>query len=117
MRPILAAYAALLPRRGAPVARSLFGRRGPNLGRRLAPIAASVVLAASSLVAGPGSIPGVAAATNTAFPDLPVGFAKVQLAKGLKNPTAIACAPNGDIYIAQQKGAILLDRAGVIQAS
>ena len=117
MRPIPAAYAALLPWRGAPVARSLFGRRGKNLGRRLAPIAASVALAASSLVAGPGSIPGVAAGTNPVFPDLPVGFAKVQLAHGLKNPTAIAFAPNGDIYIAQQKGAILLDRAGVIQAT
>lgn len=85
--------------------------------RRLVPMAVSVLLAATSLLAVPGGAPRVAAAINAAFPDLPVGFAKVQLAKGLKNPTAIAFGPNGDIYIAQQKGAILLYRGGAVQAT
>ena len=83
--------------------------------RRLGLILAAVALATGSLLAPPLS--ARAAAANTAFPDLPAGFAKVQLAKGLKNPTAIAFGPNGDIYIAQQRGAILLDRGGVIQAT
>jgi glucose/arabinose dehydrogenase len=56
--------------------------------------------------------------SDIAKPDssgLPAGFAKVELAGGLQNPTAIAFGPNGDIYIAQQHGVILLDRGGVIQ--
>jgi glucose/arabinose dehydrogenase/regulation of enolase protein 1 (concanavalin A-like superfamily) len=76
-------------------------------------LASAVAIAAATFVAAP--VPGVAA--NTAFPDLPNGFAKVELAQGLKNPTAIAFGPNGDIYIAQQKGAILLDRGGVVQST
>ena len=32
---------------------------------------------------------------NSAFPDLPPGFAKTQLAQGLKNPSVFAFAPNG----------------------
>jgi glucose/arabinose dehydrogenase len=74
-----------------------------------------MILAVSAMLAGSPSRPGVAAAANVAFPDLPAGFAKVELAQGLKNPTAIAFAANGDIYIAQQRGAILLYRAGVLQ--
>jgi glucose/arabinose dehydrogenase/regulation of enolase protein 1 (concanavalin A-like superfamily) len=76
---------------------------------------AAAVLAGSTAL-GVGPVPP-AAATNAAFPDLPAGFAKVQLAAGLKNPTAIAFATNGDIYIAQQKGAILLYRGGVVQST
>ncbi len=51
---------------------------------------------------------------NSAFPDLPAGFAKTQLAHGLKNPTVFAFAPNGDIYIGQQAGNILIYRNGAI---
>ncbi len=53
-------------------------------------------------------------AVNTAYPDLLPGFAKTQLAHGLKNPTVIAFAPNGDIYIGQQAGAILIYRNGAV---
>jgi glucose/arabinose dehydrogenase/regulation of enolase protein 1 (concanavalin A-like superfamily) len=53
-------------------------------------------------------------AVNTAYPDLLPGFAKTQLAHGLKNPTVIAFAPNGDIYIGEQAGAILIYRNGAI---
>jgi len=51
---------------------------------------------------------------NSAFPDLPAGFAKTQLAYGLKNPTVFAFAPNGDIYIGEQAGNILIYRNGAI---
>ena len=117
MRPMSAASAALYPGYVSRLARPALRRRGPDLGRRFVSVAVSAVLAGAGLISGLGSIPTAAAATNTAFPDLPVGFAKVQLAKGLKNPTAIAFGPNGDIYIAQQKGAILLDRGGVVQTT
>ena len=115
MRPISAATAARQPWYVAPRARSFLAGRAPS--PRLARLAAAVLLTASSLLAGSGSASPAAAAGNAAFPDLPVGFAKVQLATGLKNPTAIAFAPNGDIYIAQQKGAILLYRGGAVQAT
>jgi uncharacterized repeat protein (TIGR01451 family) len=42
------------------------------------------------------------------------GFAQTQLAGGLKKPIALAFAPNGDIYIAEQAGAILIYRNGAI---
>ncbi len=53
-------------------------------------------------------------AVNSAFPDLPPGFAKKQLANGLKNPSVFAFAPNGDIYIGEQSGAILIYRNGAV---
>jgi len=51
---------------------------------------------------------------NSAFPDLPPGFAKTQLAQGLKNPSVFAFAPNGDIYIGEQSGIILIYRNGAV---
>ncbi|HKS71462.1 MAG TPA: PQQ-dependent sugar dehydrogenase [Ktedonobacterales bacterium] len=45
---------------------------------------------------------------------VPAGFTKRQLASGLNNPTALAFAPNGDIYIAEQSGSILIYRNGAI---
>ncbi len=42
------------------------------------------------------------------------GFTKTQLAHGLKDPTVFAFAPNGDIYIGQQAGIILLYRNGAV---
>src|SRR5947209_15798879 len=51
---------------------------------------------------------------NSAFPDLPPGFAKTQLAHGLKNPSVLAFAPNGDIYIGEQSGIILIYRNGAV---
>ena len=117
MRRISAASAAARSGNIASTSRSLFSRAVSTAGRRLMALAAAFVLAGASVLAGPGSSSSVAATGNVAFPDLPVGFAKVELAQGLKNPTAIAFAQNGDIYIAQQKGAILLDRGGVVQTT
>ncbi|MEO6891395.1 MAG: PQQ-dependent sugar dehydrogenase [Ktedonobacteraceae bacterium] len=51
---------------------------------------------------------------HAAGPELPAGFAKTQLANGLKDPTALAFAPNGDIYIGEQAGTILIYRNGAI---
>ncbi|MDQ2716978.1 MAG: hypothetical protein M3Z08_18900, partial [Chloroflexota bacterium] len=51
---------------------------------------------------------------HAAGPELPPGFAKTQLANGLKDPTVLAFAPNGDIYIGEQAGAILIYRNGAI---
>lgn len=87
--------------------------RGGSAVRRLMAVVSAAILAGATL-ASPNPVAGVAPTGNAAFPDLPVGFAKVQLAAGLKNPTAIAFAPNGDIYIAQQRGAIRLYRGGVV---
>ncbi len=49
--------------------------------------------------------------------DLAAGFAQKTLLGGLHNPTCFAFAPNGDIYIAQQGGAILIDRGGKLLAT
>src|SRR5260221_1338678 len=62
----------------------------------------------------PNTAPASATAVNSAFPDLPPGFAKKQLANGLKNPSVFAFAPNGDIYIGEQSGAILIYRNGAV---
>jgi glucose/arabinose dehydrogenase/regulation of enolase protein 1 (concanavalin A-like superfamily) len=54
------------------------------------------------------------ATTNTAYPDLLPGFAKKQLAGGLKNPVVFAFAPTGDIFVGEQAGTILIYRNGAI---
>jgi len=51
---------------------------------------------------------------NAAYPYLQPGFAQTQLAKGLKNPIVFAFAPNGDIYIGEQSGIILIYRNGAV---
>jgi len=48
---------------------------------------------------------------------LPPGFAKVQLAQGLNNPTVFAFAPNGDIYIGLKPGKVVIYRNGAIVAT
>src|SRR6266851_1065340 len=53
-------------------------------------------------------------ATNTAYPDLLPGFAKKQLAGGLNHPVVFAFAPNGDIYLGEQTGTILIYRNGAV---
>ena len=45
---------------------------------------------------------------------VPAGFTKTQLAHGLKNPTVIAFAPNGDMYIGEKPGAIVVYRNGAV---
>jgi glucose/arabinose dehydrogenase len=90
-------------------------RRGGSTARRLGAVVLSSILLGTMF--GPGQVAAATPAGNSAFPDLPVGFAKVQLATGLKNPTAIAFGSNGDIYIAQQRGAIRLFRGGAVLAT
>ncbi len=48
------------------------------------------------------------------LPGVPSGFTKTQLAHGLKDPTVFAFAPNGDIYIGEQAGIILIYRNGAV---
>jgi glucose/arabinose dehydrogenase/PKD repeat protein len=55
-----------------------------------------------------------ATTTTTVSPTLPAGFAQTKLAGGLAKPIALAFAPNGDIYIAEQGGTILIYRKGAI---
>jgi glucose/arabinose dehydrogenase len=55
-----------------------------------------------------------ATTTDSVSPSIAPGFAQTQLAGGLKKPVAIAFAPNGDIYIAEQGGTILIYRNGAI---
>ncbi len=45
---------------------------------------------------------------------VPSGFTKTQLANSLTNPTVIAFAPTGDIFIGEQAGTILIYRNGAI---
>jgi len=52
---------------------------------------------------------------EAAASSVPSGFVKTQLVQGLKSPTSFAFAPNGDIYIGQQNGTILIYRNGVVQ--
>ena len=49
-----------------------------------------------------------------AVPGVPTGFVQTQLAQGLKDPSVIAFAPTGDIYIGEQSGAILIYRNGSV---
>ncbi len=60
------------------------------------------------------SLPARAAKAVAAVTTVPSGFTKTQLAHGLKNPTVIDFAPNGDIYIGEQSGVILIYRGGVV---
>ena len=55
-----------------------------------------------------------ASTSATASSVLVPGFAQTTLLHGLKKPIAFAFAPNGDIYIGEQAGAILIDRNGSV---
>ena len=41
---------------------------------------------------------------------LPAGFAETRVATGLASPTAMAVAPDGRIFVAQQGGALRVSR-------
>ena len=56
-----------------------------------------------------------ATATATATPALPAGFAQTKLAGGLAKPIVLDFAPNGDLYIGEQGGTILVYRNGAVQ--
>jgi glucose/arabinose dehydrogenase len=53
-------------------------------------------------------------ASGTASQTLPSGFAQTTLLTGLKKPIVLAFAPNGDMYVGEQAGAIVIDRHGVV---
>jgi glucose/arabinose dehydrogenase len=45
---------------------------------------------------------------------LPAGFRQTQLASGLNNPSVVAFSPNGDIWIGEQAGSIVIYHHGAI---
>ncbi len=56
-----------------------------------------------------------ATANSTAGPALAAGFTQTQLAHGLSKPIVLDFAPNGDLYIGEQGGKIVILRNGVVQ--
>src|SRR5712691_11188223 len=121
----------LYPRRGTSVSASSKSRPRQRKSRLLlaivlsAAITASVILipsitsawaSAHAVKVKPAYATSAVTATNTAYPDLLPGFAKKQLAGGLKNPVVFAFAPTGDIFVGEQAGTILIYRNGAILA-
>lgn len=47
---------------------------------------------------------------------LPAGFSQVQIVSGLANPTAMAFAPDGRLFVAQQNGALRIIKNGQLLA-
>jgi glucose/arabinose dehydrogenase/regulation of enolase protein 1 (concanavalin A-like superfamily) len=84
--------------------------RVPRLSRLLA-VASAAAVGLVALAASPQ--PVRAAGTTTTAGMLP-GFSKTVLAAGLKNPTIIRFAPNGDIYLGMQGGTIYIYRNGAV---
>src|SRR5436190_13061847 len=77
--------------------------------------AAGTTLNNSASLAGTESgVPITASASAATVVQLPAGFAKTKLAHGLAKPTVFAFAPNGDVYIGEQAGAIVIYRNGAI---
>lgn len=72
-------------------------------------VAACVALAIAVVRSSPPPRPAVAVPQT-----VPAGFVKSHLAHGLKDPTVFAFAPNGDIYIGEQSGVVLIERNGTI---
>jgi glucose/arabinose dehydrogenase len=65
-----------------------------------------------------GSAISVSATTSTLVnPAVAPGFAQTQVVGGLNNPIALAFAPNGDIYIAEQGGSVVIYRNGAVLAT
>jgi glucose/arabinose dehydrogenase/PKD repeat protein len=61
----------------------------------------------ATLVLVAGLLPtGLVAVTRAAGPALPSGFTDELLATGLNHPTALAFAPNGRVYVAEQRGVV-----------
>lgn len=80
----------------------------------LLPSISNAIAKANAVKVKPAHATSAVTATNTAYPDLLPGFAKKQLAGGLKDPVVFAFAPNGDILIGEQAGTILIYRNGAI---
>jgi glucose/arabinose dehydrogenase/regulation of enolase protein 1 (concanavalin A-like superfamily) len=83
----------------------------------LVPSITSAWASAHAVKVKPSHARSAVTATNSAFPDLLPGFAKKQLAGGLNHPVVFAFAPNGDIYVGEQGGTILIYRNGAILAT
>ncbi|WP_370085273.1 PQQ-dependent sugar dehydrogenase [Streptacidiphilus sp. MAP12-16] len=84
---------------------------------RLRKSTAQILAAIATVIAvllgwGTSALP--AGAATLPPPNLPAGFTQTQLAHGLTKPIALAFAPSGDLYIAEQGGTILIDRNGTI---
>jgi uncharacterized repeat protein (TIGR01451 family) len=78
---------------------------------------AGTVLPNTATVTGTQSSASFSASATTSTvvgAALTSGFAKTQVAHGLKNPVALAFAPNNDLYIASQTGTISIYRNGAI---
>jgi len=96
----------------------LTGDRGPRhtvvavLGLALALTVMNAPEASGTPTAQTVPIPQAAAAVTV--PGVPAGFVQTQLAQGLKDPSVLAFAPNGDIYIGEQSGVILIYRNGAL---
>ncbi len=80
------------------------------ISRALTALVGATTVVFATMVAG--AVPSSAATLPP--PNLPAGFTQTQLEHGLSNPIALAFAPNGDLYIAEQAGTILIDRGGTI---
>lgn len=79
--------------------------------------AASTTITNTATVTGSESLASLTASATTTTavsPTVPPGFVQTQLAHGLAKPVVIAFAPNGDIYIGEQAGIILIYRNGAI---
>src|SRR4029453_12880666 len=64
------------------------------------------------------SAAGLAALTMTAIAaTLPAGFSETVVASGLGNPTAMAFAPDGRLFVCQQGGQLRVIQNGTLLAS
>ena len=79
--------------------------------------AAGGSLSDTAMVTGTESSTPFSASATVATPVnpiLPPGFTQTKLAGGLTKPILLAFAPNGDIYVGEQTGVILIYRNGAI---
>ncbi|HEX6638926.1 MAG TPA: PQQ-dependent sugar dehydrogenase, partial [Steroidobacteraceae bacterium] len=67
---------------------------------------------ARSWLAGLAILPLLFLAAATRGASLPTGFAETRVATGLASPTAMAMAPDGRVFVAQQGGALRVIRNG-----
>lgn len=78
----------------------------------VAGVALALALVSQSVSAGQSPAAAIGAVVTPST--VPPGFVKTQLAHGLKDPTVLAFAPNGDIYLGEQSGAIVVYRNGAV---
>ena len=86
----------------------------PSTSTALAASTVTPARAGANAVAQAGAPAAAAPPAAAAASSVPPGFTKTKLAGGLHNPTVIAFGPNGDIYLGQQTGVIMIFRNGVV---